>query len=260
MNYFAHSTAAERYARSRPYFHPLVVERIRSFLRLERPVPMALDVACGTGLSTSALTELAESVIATDISPEMLTQAPVHERIRYAVAPAEKLPLEPESVDLITVALAFHWFNRTGFLAEARRVLRRDGALVVYNNGFYGRMHENPAFADWNRDNYLTRYPVPPRNDRPFTDDEATDAGFTFAGRERYANDIAFSPDQLAQYLLTQSNVIAAVEQGSESLEAVHAWLLETVTPLFPSPTATFAFGGEIWFLTPTSATPAGSF
>jgi SAM-dependent methyltransferase len=252
-NYFAHATAAERYAKSRPFFHPLVVERIRKFLGPEQAVPVALDVACGTGQSTLALTELAESVIATDISPEMLTQAPVHERIRYAAAPAENLPLEPESVDMITVALAFHWFDRARFLAEARRVLRRDGALVIYNNGFYGRMHENPALADWNREQYLVRYPIPPRNNRPFTDEDATAAGFTFAGRERYANDVSFSPEQLARYLMTQSNVIAAVEQGSEPLEAVHAWLLETVTPLFPSPTATFAFGGEIWYLRKSS-------
>jgi hypothetical protein len=33
-NYFAHATAAERYARSRPNFHPLVIERLREYLAL----------------------------------------------------------------------------------------------------------------------------------------------------------------------------------------------------------------------------------
>ena len=86
VNFFAHKTAAERYARSRPYFHPLVIERIRAFLGLKRPLPVAVDVACGTGQSALALTEIAESVIATDLSPSMLAHAPAHERIRYVQA------------------------------------------------------------------------------------------------------------------------------------------------------------------------------
>lgn len=251
VNYFAYQTAAERYARSRPYFHPLVIDRIRAFLKLEGRVPMSLDVGCGTGLSAVAATEIADSVIATDISGSMLGQAPKHERIRYIEAPAEQLPVESGSADLMTVSLAFHWFDRARFLAEAHRVLRETGTLVIYSNGFFGRMKENPEFTDWNRGSYLTRYPIPPRNDQAFTDDDAKNNGFEFVGRERYTNEITFSPEELANYLMTQSNVIAAVEQGSESLQDVHAWLLESADSLFVSPTGSFIFGGEIWFLRP---------
>jgi SAM-dependent methyltransferase len=256
MNYFAHQTAAERYARNRPYFHPLVVERIRAFLGSKCPVAVAVDVACGTGQSALALTEIAQSVIATDMAPSMLAQAPVHERIRYVEAPAEHLPLGDRSADLMTVSLAFHWFDRRRFLAEARRILRPEATLVIYSNGFYGRMTENSEFARWNRESYLTRYPTPPRHDQPFTDEDAQTNGFQCVGRERYTNEISFSPEQLAQYLMTQSNVIAAVEQGSETLADVHAWLLDTASPLFPSPRGTFTFGGEIWFLQPSPQTP----
>ncbi len=251
MNYFAHSTAAERYALNRPCFHPLVAERIRDFLGLKCPVEVALDVACGTGQSALALTEIAQAIIATDLAPGMLAQAPIHERIRYVEAPAEQLPLGDRSADLMTVSLAFHWFDRGRFLAEARRVLRPEATLVIYSNGFHGRMMENPEFARWNRESYLTRYPTPARHDQPFTDEDAQASGFLFVGRERYTNEISFSPEQLAQYLMTQSNVIAAVEQGSETLSDVHSWLLDNVSPLFPSPQGTFLFGGEIWFIHP---------
>src|SRR5687768_2876132 len=107
MNYFAHQTAAERYARSRPYFHPLVIGNIKDFLQLEVPVNLALDVACGTGQSTVALKEIAKQVIATDVSEEMLAQAPANASIQYVQAPAEELPLPDDSLDLITVSLAF---------------------------------------------------------------------------------------------------------------------------------------------------------
>src|SRR4051812_10321444 len=99
MNYFAHETAAERYAQSRPYFHPLVIEMIRRFLGLDCAVATALDVACGTGHSALALTEIAESVVATDISCSMLAEAPAHARIRYIDAPAERLPVDDCSAD-----------------------------------------------------------------------------------------------------------------------------------------------------------------
>ena len=192
MNYFAHQTVAERYARSRPYFHPLVIDRIRVFLDLNSPVPIALDVACGDGQSALALADIAISIIATDISPTMLAQAPTHERIRYVEAPAEQLPVESDSADLMTVSLAFHWLDRSRFLAEAHRTLRVGGALVIYNNGLFGRMIENPEFDRWNRESYLTRYPTPPRNDQPFADDDAQIHRFVFLARERYANEIRF--------------------------------------------------------------------
>jgi hypothetical protein len=74
----------------------------------------------------------------------------------------------------------------------------------------------------------------------------------SFYGGEDYSNEVSFSREQLARYLLTQSNVIAAVEQGGEPLPAVYSWLLASVSPLFPVPTATFLFGGEILFLQPS--------
>jgi SAM-dependent methyltransferase len=251
MNYFAHLTAAERYARNRPYFHPLVIARVRTFLKLPRPVPLALDVGCGTGQSALALTDIALSVIATDLSPSMLAHAPVNERIHYVEAPAENLPVNDRSVDLLTVSLAFHWFDRRGFLAEAHRTLRPTGTLVIYGNGFFGQMKENPEFARWNRESYLPRYPIPPRNDQPFMDADAKEHHFAFAGRESYTNEISLSPEGLARYLMTQSNVIAAVEQGSESLDSVNAWLLDSTQPFFQSAKGTFTFGGEIWYLQP---------
>jgi ubiquinone/menaquinone biosynthesis C-methylase UbiE len=249
VNYFAHQTAAERYARSRPYFHPLVIGRIRSFLKLEGTVPVALDVACGTGQSALALTEIATSVVAIDVSPAMLSQAPAHPRIRYEEASAEQLPLGDHGVDLVTVSLSFHWLDRSRFLAEAHRVLRPGGGLVIYSNRFIGRMNENPEFARWDRECYYTRYPTPARNDHPFTGEDALASGFAFVGREQYRNEISFSAEELALYLTTHSNVIVAVEGGVESLANAYSWLLDSVRPFFPAATATFVFGGEIWHL-----------
>src|ERR1700722_16902999 len=132
-NYFIHATAAERYARGRPNLHPPIVRRICEVTGRSR-FASVLDIGCGTGLSTRALAAVADRVIGIDSSPEMLVQATGSPGIVYQQARAESLPFADRSFDLLNVGLAFHWFAPQAFLSEARRVLRDDGWLVIYNS------------------------------------------------------------------------------------------------------------------------------
>ena len=91
MNYFNYKSAAERYTRGRLYFHPLIVGRTKRFLSITEPLSSALDVGCGTGLSTIALKEIARSVIGVDASAEMVALAPKDNGVRFLVASAENL-------------------------------------------------------------------------------------------------------------------------------------------------------------------------
>lgn len=53
--------------------------------------------------------------------------------MQYRVAPAERSGLEAqESVDLVTVAQALHWFDLERFYAEVRRVLKPDGIIAAW--------------------------------------------------------------------------------------------------------------------------------
>ncbi len=248
-NYFAGEDVAGRYSLNRPYFHPTVIDRVARFLHLQEPLSVVLDVACGTGKSTVALAEITSRVVGVDSSAGMLSHSETHGRVRYAEAAAEDLPFEDGSFDLITVASAFHWFNRDCFLFEARRVLNTSGWLVVYDNRFLGKMKENAAFETWVRESYALRYPSPPRDGRPIAGEEVRRYGFFLAGTEEYANEVRFSVEELAGYLETHSNVIAVVEAGRESLEEAHEWLVESLRDLFPGSSATFEFGGDISYL-----------
>lgn len=62
------------------------------------------------------------------------------------------------------------------------------------------------------------------------------------------------SSEELVNYLLTQSNVIAAVEQGSESIEDVGSWIHSSVKPFFLKPHGTFEFVESILFLQKAAA------
>jgi SAM-dependent methyltransferase len=250
MNFFSSKSAAERYTEGRPRFHPLVVEKIRAFLSTGLPVKRAIDVGCGTGLSTVALKEIAEEIVGVDMSLEMVALAERDERIEYLVTDAVRLPFAADQFDLMTLSSAFHWLERDEFLREAGRVLRPGGQLIVYDNYFSGQMEERPAFQTWYRESHLKRYPPPPRATLSFTEEDSGNEGFHLAGSEQYQNKISFKMEGLIDYLTTHSNVIAAVECGSEDIKEVRLWLAEQLKPLFGDlEEATFLFYGPIWYL-----------
>jgi SAM-dependent methyltransferase len=249
MSYFAYPTAAERYANGRPFVHRLVMEKIRTVRCESGRINQALDVACGTGQSTVALPEVGDEIVGMDNSAEMLSRAIHDARICYVKGRAEQMPFGDAAFGLMTVALALHWFDRRQFMIEARRVLRPGGWLVIYTDGFYGRMIGNEKFETWNRDKYLVRYPTPPRNNQPLTDADVLAYGFVPSGFDKFDHEVEFTPEQLVNYLLTQTNVISAVEMGSEELQAVAQWLLFSVQPLFIGITERFHFGCQIQFL-----------
>ena len=247
---FEEQRAAQRYARARPYHHDLVIQRIAAQLDIQDRLDCAFDIACGTGLSCIALKQIAEKIIGVDISAEMLAQADRNERIDYLFCPSEVLPLADQSFDLLTVSSAFHWFDRNAFLPEARRVLRPRGWLVIYNNLFFANLQGNAGFKSWITSTYLDRFPTPPRNSRPLDDPSAKRAGFQLVEDEKYSNVVFFDRKQLIDYLLTQTNVIAAVERGEATLDDVRAYLTTGVSPFFTSSEKqTFDFGGPISYL-----------
>jgi SAM-dependent methyltransferase len=249
LNYFDSQNAAKRYSAARPYFHPLVIEKIKNYIGIATPVSQVLDVAYGTGQSTVALKEIAKEIAGIDSSEEMLALAPRDDRIRYVRASAEDLPFAEESFDLITVSEAFHWFERDTFLAEASRVLRRSGWLIVYGFRSGGGMKYDPDYDRWFDEEFAPRYPTPPRNWARLTEAEARRHGFAFVGQEGYSHEVPFSLEEQVNYLMSQSRVLAAIGEDKEDEESVRRWLTDTQAPFFEGPRATFVFEGSIDYL-----------
>jgi SAM-dependent methyltransferase len=132
------TTVAREYAQFRPGYPPALFAWLAS---VSPALDAAWDCGCGSGQASVALAEHFARVDATDAAAEQVAAARPHPRVRYSVAPAERSGLPAESVDLVTVAQALHWFDVDAFYAEARRVARRNALLAVWN-------YPRPRFAD----------------------------------------------------------------------------------------------------------------
>jgi ubiquinone/menaquinone biosynthesis C-methylase UbiE len=253
VNYFGDGMDGERYARSRPYIHPTAVARFRAFAQIEAPLSRALDVACGTGQSTVLLTEIAERVIGIDPSADMLHHAMQHPRVAYLQSVAEQTPFSDGKFDLITVAQAFHWFHHETFLDEACRLLRVPGWVLIYTSWFTGKIKDEPAFSDWFKGEYLKRYPIPPRNRNPVTEELARRHGLIFRGEEKFSNEVAMTIHRFRDFQLSTTNIIAAVEEARESYEDAARWIQSSLEPFFAETAErTFLFSGKIWHMEKT--------
>ncbi|MBO1926486.1 class I SAM-dependent methyltransferase [Thiomicrorhabdus sp. 6S2-11] len=95
----------------------------------------ALDVGCGTGQLTYLLSKHFVSVIGTDTSRSQLEFAQTAENIRYLHESAEDTRLENDSVDLVVVAQAAHWFNLDSFYQEVKRIAVQDAVIALISYG-----------------------------------------------------------------------------------------------------------------------------
>jgi len=234
MNYFDPKTAVERYSKGRPDFHSNTIKHIKDYLHLDKKLNNALDVACGTGLSTKALLGIARNVYGTDISQEMINLALMPDKIHYSIAPAEQQPFPDNYFDLITVSSGVHWFDIDKFLVEANRLLKSRSWLVLYENHFISEMVGNDNFTNWFPNVYLKKFPSPPRNNAySWTNENLVPKNFNLITEERFKNSIAFNKKQLALYFTTQSNIIAAVEKNQTTYEQVDNWLDQELDSFF---------------------------
>jgi SAM-dependent methyltransferase len=128
------SRHAQDYAAHRPRYPQALFAHLVS---LAPGRERAWDCGTGNGQAALGLAPHFEEVVATDASPEQIANAVAHERVRYAVAPAEASGLTAASVDLVIAAQAAHWFDLPGFYAEVNRVLKPRGVLAVWCYGLF---------------------------------------------------------------------------------------------------------------------------
>jgi ubiquinone/menaquinone biosynthesis C-methylase UbiE len=102
-----------------------------------------LEVGCGTGAWSRDLAKVpgVACVVATDPSPHLInvarTSTSGDEPIRYDVADGRSLPFDDATFDVVVFATSLcHVPEAEAALAEARRVLRTEGTLLVFDGDY----------------------------------------------------------------------------------------------------------------------------
>ncbi|MEY2450481.1 MAG: hypothetical protein QOD92_55 [Acidimicrobiaceae bacterium] len=130
----AFGPAAADYERARPSYPPESIDILRRELGVGAGARVC-DLAAGTGKLTRLLVAAGADVVAVEPVPGMRDQlSEVLPEIEVLDGTAEAIPLADSSVDVVTVAQAFHWFDFEKALAEVRRVLRPGGGLAILFN------------------------------------------------------------------------------------------------------------------------------
>ena len=126
--------AAEAYERVRPSYPADAVAWLVENLRIG-PGRAVLDLAAGTGKFTRLLVPSRATLFAAEPVDGMrrafVTAVP---GVPMVAAIAEVLPVVPGSLDAITVAQAFHWFDADRAFDEFERALRPRGRVgLIWN-------------------------------------------------------------------------------------------------------------------------------
>lgn len=132
------STRVEAYREFRPRYPRAIVDVLRRDCGLTSRSVIA-DVAAGTGLLAEIFLANGNPVIA--VEPNAAMRAVCEElqgeypQLRCVGGTAEATGLADDSVDMVTVGQAMHWFDLPKTRAEFARVLKPGGrCVVVYNH------------------------------------------------------------------------------------------------------------------------------
>ena len=139
------------YTRFRPQYPQEFLEYLYWKVGLTKNSTIA-DIGSGTGILTKQLLEKGSRVFAVEPNMDMQTIAQAdlkgYEGFMSVNGTAENTTLAARSVDFITVAQAFHWFDRRKFLEECRRIIKPGGRVILVWNSRdekSGLVRENDA-------------------------------------------------------------------------------------------------------------------
>lgn len=131
-DYFSKQSKA--YVKYRPYYPKELYDYL---LSLQANRTLAWDCGTGNGQVAQVLANHFEQVIATDLSEKQIAQAKEQANIVYKVCPVEQTPIAAQSVDLITIGQALHWFNWEAFYTEVRRVAQPNAVIAAWTYVLY---------------------------------------------------------------------------------------------------------------------------
>lgn len=199
----------EEYDRYRPGFPDAAAADI-----VPQRLDAVLDLGAGTGKFTELLVSRADRVVAVEPSAAMLDVLRAKlPSVETLAGGAEEIPLPDDAVDAVTVAQAFHWFDRDAACAEIRRVLVPGGALGLLWN------HSDPT-CTWDRACHGVAHPAVSAETDSTTASADELPGFTFGHRSEIGWTEQITREDYIRRWLTVSSFLAADEATRAAMVA----------------------------------------
>ena len=133
----------KQYAAYRPPFPTQLVDLIFA----ENQSPVIADIASGTGRLSALCIDRAKTVYAIEPNENMRKAAEdllsSHENYISLAAFAENTALPDNSVDIITIAGAYHYFDNTNTKKELCRILKPNGKVFLFWNRYTGNAYDS---------------------------------------------------------------------------------------------------------------------
>lgn len=214
------------YAAARPDYPQALAQMLQERLHLTAESTVA-DIGAGTGKWTARLLSLGCRVCAVEPNGSMRREAERllggEPRLTLLGGSAEHTGLPDASVDCVTAAQAFHWFDRERFRAECRRILTPEGRVaLIYNE----RRTDTPVMQALD---VLYRESCPGYQgfSRGFRREEA--AAFFPGGAEEISvpNDMTYDRAGFVRRCLSASYAPAEGEPGYEALSGALGTLFD---------------------------------
>ena len=246
-NPFKDDVEAKRYGQYRPRYHDIPMQLIRNYIgdTLEN----ALDVACGTGHSTQALSKIVKRVSGCDSSESMLSEAREKFDFEFVCAAAENLPFAQASFDLVNISMGFHWVEQEKFLNEAKRILKTDGFLIIDNYGFKGIVSSDPRKQGMHTQLMQDHLPPATEKDRYPTKQLAQQAGWNLATEFNYEHQVSFDAAAFSNFIMTWSHFQTL---KSEDKKIVAERIEQTYRDIFEEKMLELEFGGRAQIYRPS--------
>ena len=131
MSHQYNESIAKHYFAFRPALHEDILLRL---IKANEHFRVGLDIGCGTGYSTVALSKYCDRIFGLDLNQSMLDKATIHPKISYIIGYGDDLhAVEKSQIDVVSFAGSLFYTKTQRLKNELLRVLTPGAVILVYD-------------------------------------------------------------------------------------------------------------------------------